>query len=70
MQISFALHVLTQYFKFGNVIRNIQNKLGRRAFEKWPEIHCNIFNFLANFRQNKLNPKVYERSNNYDQHRI
>ena len=30
---NFALHVLTQYSKFGNVIRNIQNKLGKRALK-------------------------------------
>ncbi len=28
-----ALQVLTQYSKFGNVIRNIQNKLGKRALK-------------------------------------
>ncbi len=28
---NFALQALTQYSKFGNVIRNIQNKLGKRA---------------------------------------
>ncbi len=30
---NFALHVLTQYSKFGNVIRNIQNKLGKSALK-------------------------------------
>ena len=30
---NFALHVLTQYSKFDNVIRNIQNKLGKRALK-------------------------------------
>ncbi len=31
---NFALQVLTQYSKlFGNVIRNIQNKLGKRALK-------------------------------------
>ncbi len=28
-----ALQVLSQYSKFGNVIRNIQNKLGKRALK-------------------------------------
>ncbi len=30
---NFALQVLTQYSKFDNVIRNIQNKLGKRALK-------------------------------------
>ena len=30
---NFALHILMQYSKFGNVIRNIQNKLGNRALK-------------------------------------
>ena len=30
---NFALHVLTQYSKFGNVYRNIQDKLGKRALK-------------------------------------
>ncbi len=30
---NFALPVLTQYSKCGNVIRNIQNKLGKRALK-------------------------------------
>ena len=30
---NFALQVLAQYSKFGNVIRNIQNKLGKRALK-------------------------------------
>ena len=34
---NFALQVLTQYSKFGNVIRNIQNKLGKRALKSDPK---------------------------------
>ncbi len=30
---NFALHALTQYSKFGNIISNIQNKLGKRAMK-------------------------------------
>ncbi len=33
MQIILALQVLRQYSKFGDVIRNIQNKLGKRALK-------------------------------------
>ena len=43
-----ALQVLTQYSKFGNVIRNIQNKLGNRALKSDLKSTVTANNFRCN----------------------
>ncbi len=48
---NFALHALTQYSKFGNVIRNIQNELGKRALKS--DLKSTVITNLFSFQQSQ-----------------